>query len=161
MLTFVRIIGQVNFRRNGRQRTFMAYEGGFQMIKTFVVLSVLLLLTGCSSQIEYGFVVNFRNVCANPVRVTALHYNNKREPLDLDVQVNPNEVVVILERLGYFNNPEDPENGIPYAYKLELSANGKRQSFDRESFLAILKKSQYEFDRLNNFWTINDPSQCP
>jgi hypothetical protein len=70
-------------------------------------------------------------------------------------------VVVILDIIGYSNKPEDPGNGVPSNYKLELSANGRQRSFDRESFLEILKNSEHEFGGRIHFWTINDPSLCP
>jgi hypothetical protein len=139
----------------------MDCKGGFQMIRLFSVFLGMLLLMGCSPQPEYGFTASFRNVCNVPVRVTALNYNNKREPLDLDVQVNPGDVVIILNIVGFRNDPEDPDNGISSDYELELSVNGRLRNFDRETFLDMLNKSSHKSDAGGHAWFIRDPSLCP
>jgi hypothetical protein len=131
------------------------------MNRLFVVFSGMLLLTACSPQLEYGFSAGFHNACDTPLRVIARSYSNTLDPLDLDVQVNPDERVIILDRVGYSDDPEDPDNGIPSNYGLELSANGKQRSFDRGAFLDLLNKSKYKFSWRIHAWTINDPSLCP
>jgi hypothetical protein len=139
----------------------MDCEGEFQMIRIFVIFPWLLLLMSCASQPEYFFIASFRNACDSTVKVTARHYTNTIEPFDLDVQVNPGALVVILNRVSYDNNPEAPDNWVSLNYKPEFSANGNQRSFDRELFLGILKKSKHEFDGRHHLWTINDPSLCP
>jgi hypothetical protein len=130
------------------------------MTRIFIVgLGVLLL--GCTSQEEYLFIAHFHNVCSSPVQITAHHYTNVHEPLEtavLNAEAKVDERVLVLNTWGF---SKSSEYGIPPTYKLELSINKKQQNFDRNSFLAILKKSKHKFDGRHHLWTINDPSLCP
>jgi hypothetical protein len=127
--------------------------------KSFVCLG--LLLAGCTPQREYLFIAHFHNICNSPVQVIAQHYTNIYEPLEtaiLNVKAEIDETVLVLDTWSFNYNPE---YGVAPIYKLELGSNGKQQSFDRDSFMAILKRSKYEFDGRHHLWTINDPLLCP
>jgi hypothetical protein len=136
------------------------------MIRSSLVGLGLLLLAGCVPS-TYSLIARFQNACNNPVQVTARNYTDifisTVSGFDLDAQLNPEEVLVILDRVAYLNILEDPKNGVSPDYKLELRTNEKQRVFDRGSFLEVLEKSEYEFDRQLrlHIWTINDPSLCP
>jgi hypothetical protein len=138
----------------------MDCKGDFQMIRTTIVTLGLLLLVGCTQQMNYSLIVHFQNACDSPVEVTARHYTNVDERWEtavLDTKVGLNEKTSILHIWAFGTNPVYM---VPPIYKLELSANGRRRSYDKVSFLAILKKSEH-VGRGVHVWTVNDPSLCP
>jgi hypothetical protein len=123
-----------------------------------------LLLAGCISQKQYGFRVDFLNVCDHPVQVTA-------RPLDRLGFGYPNQSLLPGRAIRVFvlkSNRDSLGNDIWDDYGMEISFGNNRRAFNKTQFQDELKLAKYTKklcgiagdDCRVHLWVIDSPFLC-
>lgn len=129
------------------------------MIKHALFLLSLSLLIGCSSQPKKVFIANFENACGHPLAVQAHEYSNGKAPFPAAQQLAAGESIEVLSYIAFSETLAD---ALPGTYRLDIAAQGRTLSLDKERLLAQLTRSPAEHKgNATTTWTISDTSLCP
>ncbi|MBB4866923.1 hypothetical protein HNP46_005831 [Pseudomonas nitritireducens] len=125
----------------------------------FLPLIFLVVLTGCTAQSRYGFVVDWQNVCSYPVEVSAQAFTNADGDTQRKQSLRIGESTQVLSIVSL---NQDLTNSIPDDYSLDLAGNGRTLHLDKSGLLESLKRlpPRQQGNAIQR-WALNDGSVCP
>ncbi|WP_237045675.1 hypothetical protein [Aquipseudomonas alcaligenes] len=128
------------------------------MTRTLGIFATM-LMTGCTAQEKYVYIVDFYNECSYTVSIDVNEYSNAKTPLHLVKTLQPGESTEVL---SYISFSDDLISGFPDTYKLEISANQKKITLKKPEFIAALEESSIgEPGNTVDIWKISSDKLCP